>query len=224
MYNIIQFTASGTFESVKQFKKDFVSPVGLVANAGRKTPVDHHKQPRACRSPPYSITKSTKFPIVLQACDIPPRTDFTVFVDIGRDERENYNTEVAKCDEKSILAAARLTKLRPTWSTGMKLRVVSKIIHGCLQLDQKVVIFSNNYESMAAIEELCDINSYVRFDGHSSLPKRKQSIRDFHIDPAITCMIASTKTASEAINLTAGSRLIMFDAEWTPATEGKYYA
>ena len=58
----------------------------------------------------------------------------------------------------------------------------------------------------------------LRIDGSTPVPIRMKNIRTFNAKPSVVdVLLVSTRSGGEGINLTAGTRLVMFDVCWNPS-------
>jgi SNF2 family DNA or RNA helicase len=81
--------------------------------------------------------------------------------------------------------------------------------------DEKFVIFAHH---LAVLRELADgLEGSVLVTGETSMADRAGLIERFQSDPEIRFFVASIKAMGVGVTLTAASRAIFVEADWTPA-------
>ena len=60
---------------------------------------------------------------------------------------------------------------------------------------------------------------YVRLDGGTGVKKRQKLVNRFNGKEDIFVFLLSSKAGGCGLNLIGGSRLILFDPDWNPATD-----
>ncbi|EDV24598.1 uncharacterized protein TRIADDRAFT_25002 [Trichoplax adhaerens] len=108
-----------------------------------------------------------------------------------------------------------------------KMKVVVKIIDLAYKLQEKVIIFSHSLCCLTLIEEVLRENctpslsyeDYCRMDGRTSAELRQRYIDKFNNSNSYRCRVflISTRAGSLGINLTAASRVVLFDVGWNPS-------
>lgn len=88
---------------------------------------------------------------------------------------------------------------------------------------ESMLIFSQSIKTLNIIESLChkfnertETIQVLRVDGSCPPEDRNQKIKLFQNSKIPSVFILSTKACCEAINLTAATRVILFDANWNP--------
>lgn len=99
-----------------------------------------------------------------------------------------------------------------------------KIVDHCVQLNEKILVFSSFIETLDLTEKLIKNKmKYFRIDGQTPEEKRFDAITKFNDENNTTPLfLLSTKAGGVGINLTGANRVISFDVDWNPATYRKY--
>ena len=88
---------------------------------------------------------------------------------------------------------------------------------------EKVVLVSNYTSTLDVLANLLASLSlpFLRLDGSTPASKRQGLVEDFNRSTASTCFafLLSAKAGGIGLNLTGASRLVLFDADWNPATD-----
>ncbi|KAK8106768.1 SNF2 family N-terminal domain-containing protein [Apiospora kogelbergensis] len=59
----------------------------------------------------------------------------------------------------------------------------------------------------------------LRIDGKSPLPERQRTIKRFEEDTSVQILLMTTGTGAHGLNLTAASRIFIFELQWNPSIE-----
>jgi DNA repair and recombination protein RAD54B len=110
-----------------------------------------------------------------------------------------------------------------------KIRVLDQLLHSIRTLtDEKVVLISNYTSTMNILAQLLSANGlpYLRLDGSTPAAKRQGLVDDFNRSSAKNCFafLLSAKAGGLGLNLIGGSRLVLFDVDWNPATDDQAMA
>ena len=90
------------------------------------------------------------------------------------------------------------------------------------QTDDKIVLISNFSQTLVMFESLCrDIGlGCVKLDGSTATGKRQKLVDRFNDQFSdVRAFLLSSKAGGCGINLIGGKRLVLFDADWNPATD-----
>jgi len=94
---------------------------------------------------------------------------------------------------------------------------------------RKVIIFSQFANSPPIVDMIAKRlgQEAISFTGNDDPSTRYDRVQKFQNDPSINFLVASTKAASEGLNITAAGHIIFTDLMWTPAdhqqAEGRAY-
>jgi DNA repair and recombination protein RAD54B len=110
-----------------------------------------------------------------------------------------------------------------------KIRVLDQLLHSIRTLtDEKVVLVSNYTSTLTVLSQLLTANGlpYLRLDGSTPASKRQGLVDDFNRSTAKNCFafLLSAKAGGLGLNLIGGSRLVLFDVDWNPATDDQAMA
>ncbi|MCJ1305366.1 helicase [Hypocenomyce scalaris] len=128
----------------------------------------------------------------------------------------------------SSMTASLLQSIPPqlvrTNAGSTKLRVLDQLLHTLRTTTSEKVILVSNYTSTLDIlaQLLTSVSHpFVRLDGSTPSAKRQDLVDTFNRTPASTCFafLLSAKSGGLGLNLIGGSRLVLFDVDWNPATD-----
>ncbi len=110
-----------------------------------------------------------------------------------------------------------------------KIRILDQLLHSIRTLtDEKVVLVSNYTSTLNILSHLLTSIGlpYLRLDGSTPASKRQGLVDDFNRSPAKRCFafLLSAKAGGLGLNLIGGSRLVLFDVDWNPATDDQAMA
>jgi DNA repair and recombination protein RAD54B len=110
-----------------------------------------------------------------------------------------------------------------------KIRILDQLLHSIRTLtNEKVVLVSNYTSTMNVLAQLLTANglAYLRLDGSTPAAKRQGLVDDFNRSSAKSCFafLLSAKAGGLGLNLIGGSRLVLFDVDWNPATDDQAMA
>lgn len=123
----------------------------------------------------------------------------------------------------ALLANVPLHLLR-TNAGSTKLRVLDQLLHNLrTTTPEKIVLVSNYTATLDLLQKLLTSlsYSYLRLDGSTPSSKRQELVDTFNHSPASECFafLLSAKSGGLGLNLVGGSRLVLFDIDWNPATD-----
>ncbi|QLL32192.1 hypothetical protein HG536_0C03600 [Torulaspora globosa] len=87
--------------------------------------------------------------------------------------------------------------------------------------NEKVVVVSNYTQTLDIIENLmrsADMQ-ICRLDGSTQAKQRDSIVCSFNNNPSIFAFLLSAKSGGVGLNLTAASRLVLFDNDWNPSVD-----
>lgn len=105
-----------------------------------------------------------------------------------------------------------------------KIRALDQLLHTLrTTTSEKIVIVSNYTSTLDLLGALLTSLSYsfLRLDGSTPSTKRQDIVDSFNRSPADMCFafLLSAKSGGVGLNLIGASRLVLFDADWNPATD-----
>lgn len=128
------------------------------------------------------------------------------FVRITKDSKEKESISVT---------LNRLMKIRQLIAIE-KVDYTCELIDKFLELDKKVIVFTNFTTSLDMIHEKYKKNSVI-LDGRMSKEKRQESVDKFQNNDKIKVFISNIKAGGVGITLTAAETVIMNDLSFVPA-------
>lgn len=110
-----------------------------------------------------------------------------------------------------------------------KIRVLDQLLHNVhSSTSEKIVLVSNYTSTLNVLATLLTSLSlpFLRLDGSTPTSKRQGLVDDFNRSSASSCFafLLSAKAGGVGLNLTGASRLVLFDADWNPATDNQAMA
>lgn len=123
----------------------------------------------------------------------------------------------------SLLASVPAHLLRNN-AASTKIRALDQLLHNLhTTTSEKIVLVSNYTSTLDLLAGLLTSLSYpfLRLDGSTPSSKRQDLVDSFNHSPADTCFafLLSAKSGGVGLNLIGASRLVLFDADWNPATD-----
>lgn len=123
----------------------------------------------------------------------------------------------------SLLASIPAHLLRNN-AASTKIRALDQLLHNLqTTTSEKIVLVSNYTSTLDLLGALLTSLSYpfLRLDGSTPSSKRQDLVDSFNHSPADTCFafLLSAKSGGVGLNLIGASRLVLFDADWNPATD-----
>ncbi|XP_066914123.1 DNA repair and recombination protein RAD54B-like [Clytia hemisphaerica] len=103
-----------------------------------------------------------------------------------------------------------------------KLQVVHSLISSFRRKKEKVLLVALSTKVLDILAKFCDSIEikYVRLDGKMTADQRQSSIDRFNDKSSnIMVFLLSSKAGGVGLNLTAASRLILYDIDWNPAND-----
>ncbi|KJE93973.1 DNA repair protein RAD54 [Capsaspora owczarzaki ATCC 30864] len=93
--------------------------------------------------------------------------------------------------------------------------------------NDRVVLISNYTQTIDLFEDLARLRGYrfVRLDGTLSVKARQKLVDEFNNPSSnVFLFLLSSKAGGCGINLIGGNRLVLFDPDWNPASDGQAMA
>ncbi len=112
----------------------------------------------------------------------------------------------------------------PKISESGKMELLIDILENILDMDEKVIIFTQYVEMGKLIQQLVSkkLKTDVLFlHGSQTLKEKTEIINTFQENPDYKIFVATLKTGGTGLNLTAASNVIHYDLWWNPAVENQ---
>lgn len=152
---------------------------------------------------------------------LPEKTISPIFLELQstfyNEELEEFMriTEEQKGHESLAITINRLMKVRQVIAYE-KIPYTCELIDKCLELDKKVIVFTNFTMPLDMLHEKYPKNSVI-YDGRMSATKREEAKEKFQNDPKTKILIGNIIAAGIGINLTAAEVVIMNDLSFVPS-------
>ncbi|KZF24078.1 DNA repair and recombination protein RAD26 [Xylona heveae TC161] len=154
--------------------------------------------------------------VLKKACNSPSLLKDKKVQDASGSETDNsLMTSLLNCIPSGLLSSP---------AASGKLQVLDSFLYTLhSKTQEKVVIVSNYTSTLDLIGMLLTSLSYsfVRLDGSTPSSKRQDIVDTFNRTPPSVCFafLLSAKSGGAGLNLIGASRLVLFDADWNPATD-----
>lgn len=102
-----------------------------------------------------------------------------------------------------------------------KVEVLDRLLQKLIGSGHKILIFSQFTSILDILENFLQWKGItnVRLDGQVAHETRKERIRQFQEDPAISVFLLSARAGSLGLNLQAADTVILFDMDWNPQND-----
>ena len=132
------------------------------------------------------------------------------FIKISEEERKN---------ESIAITLSRLMRARQIIAME-KIPYTCEIIDKFIELDKKVIVFTNFTSSLDALKEKYSKNCVV-VDGRTPKLKRQEAVDRFQLDPKVKIFIGNIVAAGVGLTLTAAEGVIMNDLSFVPSNHSQ---
>lgn len=230
LWTLFRFINPGLLGSLDHFSKRFITPIEQHNDATARNRLKKLLTPFVLRR-----LKSE----VLQ--ELPPRTDVTLRVEMGREENAFYealrrralvNLEAGHERRDSPLRIlAEIMRLRracchprlvlpDSQLPCAKLDLFAKVVAELLENGHKILVFSQFVDHLSIVRELLDRQGvrYQYLDGSTPAATRQRRVRAFQQGRGDLFLI-SLRAGGLGLNLTAADYVIHLDPWWNPAVE-----
>ncbi|MBO7684423.1 MAG: DEAD/DEAH box helicase, partial [Kiritimatiellae bacterium] len=219
---------------------DFLNP-GLLGTSGdfaRRFTVDGRATPALKRLVSPLVLRRVKRDVL---DDLPEKTEITIKVELGDDERAGYETcrrmaldtlEASGADNR-ISILAELTRLRrycchPSLVMGEAGRVSAKmdalveLLGNLRDNGHRALVFSQFTDYLAFVRRMVDEQGWTHcyLDGQTPAAERARLVDTFQRGEGDFFLI-SLKAGGTGLNLTAANYVILLDPWWNPAAENQ---
>jgi SWI/SNF-related matrix-associated actin-dependent regulator 1 of chromatin subfamily A len=175
---------------------------------------------RRLKSEISGLPEKTISPIYLELKSTYYNEELEDFMRISEENKHrttlNINTQEEEPDPENVVAIlGRLMKVRQVLAFE-KIPYTCEYIDKCLELDKKVLVFTNFTMPLDILHEKYPKNSVI-YDGRMSATKREEAKEKFQNDPKIKILIGNIIAAGIGINLTSAEVVIMNDLSFVPS-------
>jgi DNA excision repair protein ERCC-6 len=249
MWSLFDFAFPGKLGTLPVFTAQFALPITAGGYVGA-TPLQVQAAYRCAvvlrdLVAPY-LLRRLKADVLAGA--LPPKTERVVFCGLGPEQRALYRAYLASGDVADILAGRRnalqgldiLRKicnhpdlLERTTAQGLpdygapersgKLTVAARVLEHWLGGVHKALVFTQTQQMLDIMERLAVARQwrYHRMDGATPVPLRARLMADFNRNPHVQLFLLTTKVGGLGVNLTGADRVLVYDADWNPATDAQ---
>jgi SNF2 family DNA or RNA helicase len=229
LWTLFRFLVPGLLGSAESFQKRFAIPIER----------DRDGEVRALlrRLIAPFILRRTKAQVLEQ---LPPRTEITIKVDLGPEERALYETlrraaveRLDSAEERgAIQVLAEIMRLRRACCNprllgpqagripSAKLEAFVEIVDELLDNRHRALVFSQFTDHLALVRERLDEMgvTFQYLDGSTPMGERRKRVDAFQAGEGDLFLI-SLKAGGTGLNLTAADYVIHLDPWWNPAVE-----
>ncbi|KAH9411701.1 SNF2 protein [Ordospora pajunii] len=100
-----------------------------------------------------------------------------------------------------------------------KMKILVDFLKKWKKSGDKVLIFSQTIRMLDIIERCIAGYAYMRMDGTTSTPDRRNLVERFNSDESIFIFLLTTRVGGLGLNLTGASRVVIYDPDWNPSTD-----
>ncbi|MGH9333162.1 MAG: DEAD/DEAH box helicase, partial [Vicinamibacteria bacterium] len=228
LWSQFRFLNPGFLGTLSSFEERYVRPI----ERGERAPLERLQE----RIRPFFLRRLKRE----VAPELPPRTDSTLYAELGESERELYDA-LRLAARKDVLdrlgkgstvfsALEALLRLRQAAChpalvpgqqarTSAKTKVLLEALETAASDDHKSLVFSQWTSLLDLLEPELKERGYrfVRLDG--STRNRAEVVERFQRDPEVSVFLVSLKAGGTGLNLTAADHVFLFDPWWNPAVE-----
>lgn len=233
LWSLFHVVSPGVFGGWEQFRKRFATPIEKENNEAARLGLAERLKPFVLRRKKSEVLK-----------DLPPRTEMNLYVDLSKEEREEYERvrleaigevdqieSLVKTQDQRFRILALITRLRQISCNAKlvngsfegeaaKLVQLRETLTNLKEEGHRALIFSQFTEHLALIRsELDDAGfTYEYLDGSTPAQARQDRVDAFQNGTADAFLI-SLKAGGTGLNLTAADYVIHMDPWWNPAVE-----
>jgi len=161
--------------------------------------------------------------------ELPPVVESNELLELTEIQRQAYTATLDKAARNREAAIKTFGKLReicdadPKSGSSSKLERIAEILLELVSTGEKAVVFSYLIKPLELLEErLNEVQIGNRLlIGNMSREKRDAAILDFKASAEITCLLASTRVASEGLTLTEASTVLFINRWWNPSSNAQ---
>jgi SNF2 family DNA or RNA helicase len=152
--------------------------------------------------------------------DSPPRARLRRPVIKHESDEDDDDEESNESDSDVPIIAGLQRSGKSHDAPSSKMRRLLRILHAEIP-SHKTIVFSQFTSMLDLIEPYLDKSNlrYVRYDGSMRPDEREASLSSLRNDPKCRILLCSLKCGSLGLNLTAASRVVIFEPFWNPFVE-----
>lgn len=233
LWSLFHLVSPGVFGGWDNFRRRFALPIEKHAD-------EEARRSLATRLQPFVLRRSKSQVLT----ELPPRTEMNLYVDLSKEERDQYDrvrmSALGEIDQIAALPSvqdqrfkllALLTRLRQfachpgivnkEWTgSSAKLDQLCETIQELKEEGHRALVFSQFTQHLAVIRSAFDRLgvSYQYLDGSTPAATRQQRVDAFQNGEG-DCFLISLKAGGTGLNLTGADYVIHMDPWWNPAVE-----
>ena len=219
---------------------DFLNP-GLLGSSGdfaRRFTAEGRATPALKRLVSPLVLRRVKRDVLEE---LPEKTEITISVELGEDERAGYETcrrmaletlEAGGADNR-ISILAELTRLRrycchpslvmgEAGSVSAKMDALLELLENLRDNGHRALVFSQFTDYLAIVRRALDAQGWTHkyLDGQTPASERSRLVDEFQRGDG-DFFVISLKAGGTGLNLTAANYVILLDPWWNPAVENQ---
>lgn len=141
----------------------------------------------------------------------------------ARDQAKDAGDEASyrkAVDELSDFAKSSFAEMSLIRHETARMKVPYVIEHAkeILEESEKLVVFAHHHDVVASLAAGLRPYGAVVLSGETSLPNRQAAVDAFQTDPKVRVFIGSIQAAGVGLTLTAASRCVFAELDWTPSS------
>ena len=123
--------------------------------------------------------------------------------------------------QRKVLMETRLLQLPPPAkliTDCAKLRVLDELLTNLKKDKHRCLIFCQMTKMLDILEDyfVYRNHTYLRMDGSSTIPDRRDMVYEFQNNPNVFCFLLSTRAGGLGVTLTGADTVIFYDNDWNP--------
>lgn len=235
LYSQMQFINPGLLGNKEFFKTEFATPIDRFGSKEKSAQLRKMIYPFMLRRKKEQVAK-----------DLPPKTEITLWCEMGEEQRKVYNDlknyyrenllqkiEAEGVGSNAVYILEGLTRLRQACNAPQLIKDNNLSTKESVKIDEllneiedntgghKVLVFSQFTGMLQLIaEEMQQRNiAYLYLDGSTKAEERSKLVEQFQSTNAEKIFLISLKAGGVGLNLTAADYVYLVDPWWNPAAE-----
>lgn len=235
LYSQMQFINPGLLGNKEFFKTEFATPIDRFGNKEKSAQLRKLVYPFLLRRKKEQVAK-----------DLPPKTEITLWCEMGEEQRKVYNDlkryyrenllhkiEQEGVGSNAIYILEGLTRLRQACNAPQLIKEGNFSTKESVKLEEllneiedntgghKVLVFSQFTGMLKLIAEEMQQRKipYLYLDGSTKAEERPKLVEQFQLKDDEKIFLISLKAGGVGLNLTAADYVYLVDPWWNPAAE-----
>ena len=233
LYSLFRFINRGLFNSIADFKRDFVIPIQNESNENTAQILKAKISPFLLRRVKQDVLK-----------DLPPKQEQVVYIDMDKEHKKFYNQkrdyyrdiltqkikqngiESSRFDILSAFNDLRQIASAPELKSdnqikSSKIDSLFDLLEDIIANNHKVLIFANFLGSLDLISSKANELGIEHLLMTGSTKNRQELVDKFNKDNSIKLFLMTLKVGGVGLNLTSADYVFIFDPWWNKAAQNQ---